>query len=167
MSSRASVRFLRHVEVHGFDHSVCWEWRGATKGNGYGNFRFGRRTVPAHRAAYQILVGEVPDGMDVCHTCDNRICVNPDHLFLGTRRANMEDARHKGRISRGEKHAHAIRTGVSIPGAKLSADQVREIWQRLKGGHNPSQIAGNYSITPGAINAIRRGATWRHITGAS
>ena len=89
--------FLSKVDTQSYEHDKCWVWQGASKGNGYGNVRLGAKNITAHRYAYALFVGEVPDDMDVCHTCDNRFCVNPDHLFLGSRKDNMVDCKEKGR----------------------------------------------------------------------
>lgn len=89
--------FLSKVDTQSYEHDKCWVWQGASKGNGYGNVRLGTKNITAHRYAYAIFVGDVPDDMDVCHTCDNRFCVNPDHLFLGSRKDNMMDCKEKGR----------------------------------------------------------------------
>lgn len=79
----------------------CWEWTAAIRPNGYGLMGAGAGVVDgAHRIGYMIQVGDIPDNRDVCHTCDNRRCVRGDHLFVGTRKENMEDASRKGRLKR-------------------------------------------------------------------
>ena len=78
--------------------SGCWEWQGAISDTGYGALTIKGKTIHAHRYSYQINIGDIPKGMFICHKCDNRKCVNPNHFFLGTNGDNMLDAREKGRM---------------------------------------------------------------------
>jgi hypothetical protein len=80
------------------DDTGCWDWQHATNNIGYGMFRWDGNTMrTAHRASYEIHVGNIPKGMLVCHNCDNPKCVNPDHLWLGTKRQSYDDMMNKGR----------------------------------------------------------------------
>jgi len=80
----------------------CWIWQGHKYSNGYGSTRFLGKTGIAHRASYFAFIGDIPDGFDVCHTCDVRDCINPDHLFTATHAVNMNDLKIKGRMPSGE-----------------------------------------------------------------
>ena len=77
----------------------CWLWTASKRGKGYGYFWFNNKHNRAHRVAWELTSGEVPEGMLVCHKCDNRLCVNPDHLWLGTDKENIRDCVDKGRFS--------------------------------------------------------------------
>lgn len=138
-----AIEFLRKADVSLFDKERCWPWLGAGKGNGYGHTSRG----PAHRVAYTLFVGPVPDGMDVCHKCDNRACVNPEHLFLGTRAENMADMKAKGRGAGGcRKH--------------IRESQVQEIRRRLAAGIPQAEIARCMDVNRGTVSAIKRGKSY-------
>jgi len=86
-------RFWSKVDKSG----DCWVWTAATFKGGYGQFRASKTRVSAHRFSYELVKGPIPDGMGVCHTCDNPPCVNPDHLFAGDQGVNLRDCTDKGR----------------------------------------------------------------------
>lgn len=105
------ARFYQKVTVKG--PRECWEWKGAIVQNGYGQFSpYTGKVDYAHRVSYQMNYGSIPDGMYVCHECDNKRCVNPNHLWLGTASDNAIDARDKGRLN------------TKPPPRKLSPEQV-------------------------------------------
>ena len=148
------ARFLSKVDTRGFQHDVCWFWLGASKGNGYGNVSFNGGKIPAHRLSYILFVGDIPEGLEVCHKCDNRQCVNPDHLFLGTREENMKDAVRKGRTAGGtRKH--------------LKEGDIQEIRQRVNAGVPLHIIAAKFNITENRINSIKRGDTYAEVGNGS
>lgn len=103
-------RFLNKI-----NKGDCWEWQGVIGHNGYGRFEVGGRNgilFRAHRFSWLFYRGEIPDGFVICHSCDNRKCANPDHLWIGTQTENMQDASRKGRMSIGAGHAKKISVGV-------------------------------------------------------
>jgi hypothetical protein len=135
-------------------NSGCWLWLGGCTGRGYGTSwdPFARRWAQAHRIAYRYLKGEIPDGMCVCHACDNPLCCNPDHLFLGTRFDNAQDRERKGRAK--------PRRGIFHGNAKLTEQQVLEI--RAATGTQQS-IANRYRVSANIISLIKHGKIWRSI----
>jgi hypothetical protein len=138
----ACNRFVEKCEPRA---SGCIEWTGATT-RGYGRFsigpRKGGRMWMAHKWLYEQVHGPVEEGIDVCHTCDNRRCVNIDHLFAGTRKENMEDAVRKGRTS------HVVRVkGETHPLSKLTDAQAKEVRALRLGGASLGFVARLYGIS--------------------
>ena len=132
--------------------SGCWIWMGARDPYRYGVIWLDRRAVRAHRVAWKIYRGEIPPGKLVCHSCDVRQCVNPDHLFLGTPRENADDMILKGRSRRGEKN-HA---------ARLTWEQVQLMRKLLADGKlTQPEAAVLCRVSIGTVNAIKRGKRWR------
>jgi hypothetical protein len=94
-------RFNKKYKIN--ETTDCWEWQYATNNLGYGFFRNNDKMRLAHRVSYEINNGPIPSGMCVCHLCDNPVCVNPDHLWLGTVKENMHDMIKKGRANKRTK----------------------------------------------------------------
>jgi len=137
--------------------SGCWLYLGARLPRGYGIIGAGgkRKKIYAHRAAWIVWRGPIPEGMHVCHRCDNPPCCNPDHLFLGTRSDNMRDCVQKNRLNVGD------RRGTNNGRAKLSEEQVREIREcYAKGGVSQSQLAAKFNIWQTHISRIIRRQAW-------
>jgi len=141
----------------------CIEWTGCIQSNGYGRVKFDGRTRYVHRVSAELKFGEIPEGLEVCHKCDNRKCFNPDHLFLGTRKDNMQDAVSKSRISRGEKHAAQIPSGERNYNAKLKNSDIPEIRRRHASGETQTSIAKSFSVDRSLIGLIVNGKAWRGI----
>lgn len=132
----------------------CWEWRGARKPTGYGSFKHKGRTRQAHRVAWALTHGEPPRHLVVMHKCDNRGCVNPAHLRLGTQAENVADAVRKGRHQRGSRNGKA----------KLTEAEVYEIRRLyLEGGQTYAGLARMYGVSPDQIKAINQGTAWPHV----
>lgn len=104
-------RFWSKVDKSG----ECWIWTGCLTNRGYGNFGVRKGyNIPAHRFAYELTCGPIPEGFLACHHCDNRRCVRPDHLFLGSHRDNTQDCIRKGRFCSGDRHHKRIRQVASV-----------------------------------------------------
>lgn len=133
----------------------CWVWTGNIESNGYGRFYFRGRLRWAHRAAYELLVGPIPEGHEIRHlVCDNPPCVNPAHLATGTRMQNVGDAVRKLR------HAFGERGGT----AKLTEEQVRDIKSQVaRGGRLHKHIAADYGVSRSTVDMIGRGERWARV----
>jgi hypothetical protein len=150
----AITRFWEKVDKRGPDE--CWKWQAVIDKNGYGGFRLHGHFVKAHRAAYELFCGQIPDGMCVCHSCDNRACVNPAHLWLGTLADNNHDRDQKGRDRnlRGEEH-HSSRF------SEQEIEDIRALY--ATGQFTYRQLARRYGVSKSSIGCIIRHQTWRHI----
>lgn len=147
---------------HGPDGN-CWVWTGQ-RSNGYGKvwtFEDGRNQW-AHRVSWRLAHGADPGQASVCHACDNRACVRPDHLFLGTHADNMRDMAKKGR-SGAVVHPEAVERGEARYSAKLDADRVRTIRKRSAEGVGVRALAEEYGVNTGTISNVVRRKRWRHI----
>ncbi len=141
--------------VPNYPVDVCLEWPFARTADGYGLFYPWDIAYLAHVASYKLFVGPIADGLCVLHKCDNPPCINPPHLFLGTRPENNSDRHAKGRD--GAAYGELSNT------AKLTASQVREIREAASRGVPAGDLAKQYPVARGSIYAILRRKTWRHI----
>lgn len=134
----------------------CWEWTACKNRDGYGRFGFGGGNAHAHRVAYQLYVGVIPDGLFVLHRCDNCGCVRPDHLFLGTNDDNMQDCKNKGRRV-------GTQTGEKNGNAKLTEEQVKTIRARSENGARNPELAIVFGVSCQAISHIICHRSWAKI----
>ena len=155
--NRVSERIMSHISINPV--SGCWEWQG-TKRNGYGRMIIGSRTggtrksVSVHRLSYEIKNGKIPDGMEICHKCDNPCCVNPDHLFAGTRQDNVDDREAKGRnvIFSGEENGRSKLTRKDVKNAR---------WKRAYRGTSFQKLAVEYCVSKKTMQNAVNGVTWK------
>ncbi|KKM88431.1 hypothetical protein LCGC14_1258810 [marine sediment metagenome] len=144
-------RFWDKVELR----DECWEWRGATR-VGYGAIKIAGRVWETHRVSWLLHHGELPEAKYVCHHCDNRRCVRPDHLFLGTQQDNVDDMLRKGR--------HNFGKGEAMPNAVLSDAVVLQIWKmRSATGWGSRRIGRELGVSNDAVEKVLAGASWAHV----
>ena len=156
------ARFWIKVDRHGPDD--CWEWQGADRGSGYGSMKAGKRAELAHRISWTIAKGAIPEGIYICHHCDNRACVNPSHLFAGTQSDNMLDAYRKGRIKLPYCPEVQFQKGEGHPNSKLTNDNVRSIRRAYaSGGVIYRDLAKQYGVDHTLIYQIVNRIRWTHI----
>jgi HNH endonuclease len=139
--------------------NTCWLWTAGQQGNGYGTFRTKnpRRHVLAHRMAWELTYGPIPEGKQVCHHCDTRHCIRPDHLFLGTQCDNIRDAFRKGRfpVNHGKWNKGEVNGS-----AKLTAADVTKI-RSMTG--TQQEIANIFGINQSHVSRIKRCSSWNHM----
>jgi hypothetical protein len=152
------ARFWSRVNKNGPIHpelkTPCWLWTGSLKRR-YGRFWVQGGDIRAHRYSYILHKGPIPEDLFVCHSCDVPICVNPDHLWLGTALQNNQDMHAKGR------NADPL---AAVPKhAKLTEDQILEIRQLWKGDLTGEKIADLFKISKASVSRIVNGKAWRHV----
>lgn len=134
--------------------SGCHLWAGAVSSSGYGSFTYMKRTVKAHRFSYELFKGPIPPGLLVCHHCDNPVCVNPDHLFIGTDADNVADRNRKGR------HQTKYSPKGSAHGqTRLMESDVMHIRQKVL---KNCEYAKMYKVAASTITHIQNGKSWKH-----
>lgn len=146
-------RFRRYVERT----ATCWNWTANRPGGRYGHLKFLGKTLKAHRVAYELFVGPIPEGMWVLHHCDNPACVRPDHLYAGTPSRNTRDKIERKRGGLGEMHGKTkltvadvvhIRKVMGAPGSKMGRRKA---------------LVSKYGLSPTSISRISSGEQWKHM----
>lgn len=145
-------RFWEKVDVR--SESECWNWKAFIHPSGYGMFAINRKMYGAHRIAWELVNGKIPDGICVCHTCDNRICVNPSHLFLGSIKDNVDDRDNKNR----GKVPHY--DGGNRFNSKLTREDVLMIREMSKTGNSQRTIAEKFGLSGSYVSKIVSGKSF-------
>lgn len=177
VNERIAARFWSKVNrdgpvpAHRQELGPCWVWLGGRLASGYGQFHTIRSEGPvkAHRFSWALTHGQIRGHWLVCHKCDNRECVRPDHMFLGTCADNLRDAACKGRMATGPRNGANTRPDTHVhgersPAAKLKEDDVRQIRERFSSGLNSkSELARAFSVSNALIGMIVRREKWKHV----
>jgi hypothetical protein len=139
-----------------YNSDKCWEWRGRKFSNGYGCLGISIKNYLAHRVSYEIFYGNFPKELLVCHKCDNRLCVNPNHLFLGTYKENSKDC-----IDKNRKNS---KKGEDVWDSKLRNEDIiniRKLYQL--DGHTAKDLSNKYGVDQSIIRKVANGIIWKHI----
>jgi hypothetical protein len=155
------MNFLKRIVI---DDKGCWLYQGyrmkSKAGHKYGWVWFNKTNMGAHRASWIVHYGEIPDKLFVCHKCDVPNCLNPDHLFLGTAKDNVQDMISK---SRNAPSAFIGKNGEKHSQAKLNVKQVIEIKEMLNKKVSFSKIASLYNVSKSTIGSIKCGKNWASV----
>lgn len=153
---RKGVTFWDRVYSHVIELNGCQVFTGSKDSCGYGRINRDGRLVRIHRAVWEKNNGEIPSGLVVCHSCDVRACINPEHLFIGTQAENIRDMDKKGR--------RKILVGSQQGSSKLREQDIPNIRSRLNSGDSCELICKDYGVSPGLIRHIKKDRIWRHIS---
>lgn len=158
MPIRASLEEKKKIlmmKISSNEQNNCWEWQGQITKIGYGSLRWEGKMQLAHRVFYKVYVGAIIEKKQINHSCHNRKCVNPDHLYLGDQFDNMKDMKKAGRDNypKGSKHFKA----------KLTEEQVLLIRKRIDQGETAASVSKNLKIARSTIYNIKAKNTWRHV----
>ena len=151
-------RFWAKVDIAP-DSDACWLWTASVfTASGYGQFD----RTGAHRKAWELTNGPIPDGLCVLHHCDVKKCVNPKHLYVGTHRQNIQDMDDRGRRNHNRARLRQVMVGrnwigANHPGAKLTDEQIREVRRLIREGNSQSAIAQKFSVSQSLISRIEHG----------
>lgn len=150
LSKEEILNKYTHIKENG-----CLEWTGYKDKKGYGQAHHYYKRLFAHRLSWMVHKGEIPEGMLVCHTCDNPPCCNPDHLFLGTYKENIQDMIRKGRSNTPK--------GERVRSSKLKNSDIYEIKKLFEKGYSMQEISNIYMCARSTISNIINRKTWKHI----
>lgn len=156
-------RLKKSFEKHVIRQEGCWGWKGPIAKGGYPVMSCRPSIGPdrGHRASWVIHKGEIPKGLFVCHSCDNPICTNPEHLWVGTSKQNNDDKIAKCRQANTiPPHKHGSENGS----AKLDEEKVREIKQEIRSGKSCNSLAPIFGVSKQTILRIKNGVNWAHVT---
>lgn len=162
LSEKDIIRFWSNVSIS-TDTNNCWEWKISKRRFGYGRFKLNKHTCVSSRVSFTICNGNIPEGMLVCHKCDNPSCCNPTHLFLGTVKDNTQDMLSKKRNNSKVPHINSI--GQLNHQSKLTEEQVLEIRRLyiLPNHLSQRQLGKIYNVSKNAIKLIIDRKKWKHL----
>lgn len=147
------IRFLSRIDIKGEDE--CWLWQGTIHKGGYGELSINNKNLKTHRMSWEFFRGEIPPELEVCHTCDVRHCCNPNHLWLGTHKENMEDRRNKG--NHREELNGEYKRGFTVH----SREKINSIFDMYESGMERADIARQLNISYSHIRRILDGKVRR------
>jgi hypothetical protein len=164
MSRQPTPRWSKEKIIHRFwsrvdrlNLSGCWNWARSVDGHGYGQFQWNGSHARAHRVAFEICFGPIPNGVYILHRCDNPRCCNPFHLFPGTMKDNTQDMLAKGRDGHGQM------PGEHNPNVRLTEEDIREIRLLRQSGIRLKVIAARFGITEANVSYIAKRKGWKHV----